>query len=310
MPGSAVAGSADARNAAAAAAVKTEAANGDAHASTAAATAGGSGGPTTTMSLVHPQQHVLSPLAALAAGVSSTQHHQQQQRQKPPLVPGSMQSRRAGDFVLQGLQSPLPSMGLGPPGPQTPISQAMGSVSWLRSLAQGLTAEPSAALQRYMQAAGTDAGPVLVERVQAAAEAVFMSDAAGDPVLAGGLQGLQHGLAQERQTQVGWLQLCCCCAARMRPCCAHADVLRACVLLRSCAACMRLSVFAAVSCCIARRLCWSLYTSTCLACWSGLGFGAQPALVPGRDRCDVCCYYAVCMMCRESSCTGMYWRQC
>lgn len=250
MPGSAVAGSADARSAAAAAAVKAEAANGDAHASTAAAAAGGSGGPT-TMSNEHPQQHVLSPLAALAAGMSSTQQHQQQQRQKPPLVPGSMQSRRAGDFVLQGLQSPLPMMGLGPPGPQTPISQAMGSVSWLRSLAQGLTAEPSAALQRYMQAAGADAGPVLVERMQAAAEAVFMSDAAGDPVLTGGLQGLQHGLAQERQTQVGWLQLCCC-AARMR-----------------------LSFFAAVFCCIARRLCWSLYTSTCLACWSGLGWSTR-----------------------------------
>jgi hypothetical protein len=163
---------------------------------------------------------VLSPLAALAAGVSSTQ-----QRQKPPLVPGSLQARRAaGDFVLQGLQSPLPMMGLGPPGPQTPISQAMGSVSWLRNLAQGLTAEPSAALQRYMQAAGAEAGPVLVERVQAAAEAVFMSDASGEPVMAGGLQGLQHGLAQERQTEVSWLGCSCCrcdAAHMLRPCLLH-----------------------------------------------------------------------------------------
>jgi len=163
---------------------------------------------------VHAQQ--LSPLAALAAAAASSQqqqqqqqqqrqaHHQQQQQQhgqKPPLMPGGL-ARKAG-LVLQGLQSPLPMMNLGPPGPATPISQAMGSVSWLRGLVRGLQVDPSPSLQRYMEAAGADAGPVLVERVKAAAAAVFMSDAAGDPVLSGGLQGLQHGLAQERQTEVG-----------------------------------------------------------------------------------------------------------
>jgi hypothetical protein len=182
--------------------VKAEHGNGTSHSAGAAASAGAdrtSRGPS-AMSVELPQQ--LSPLAALAAAASAQQPQQQQQRiQKPPLVPGGL--NRRGGLVLQGLQSPLPMMNLGPPGPQTPITQAMGSVSWLRGLARGLTVEPSAALQRYMEAAGAEAGPVLVDRVKAAAQAVFMSDAAGDPMMPGGLQGLQHGLAQERQSEVG-----------------------------------------------------------------------------------------------------------
>jgi hypothetical protein len=146
----------------------------------------------------HPQQQ-LSPLAALAAAATAPQ--QPQHVQKPPLGPGMAKSK-AGGLVLQGLQSPLPMMGLGPPVPATPISQAMGSVAWLRGLTRGVSEQPSAALQRYMQAAGADAGGVLVQKVRAAAEAVFMSDAPGHTTMVGGLQGLQHGLAQERHIEV------------------------------------------------------------------------------------------------------------
>lgn len=193
--------------------VKAEAANGSCHAAAPTAAAGAAaaaGAPSADVSMAaDTDREQLSPLAALAAAATSQQRQQHAQHpqqhpqhhvQKPPLGPGGL--ARKGGLVLQGLQSPLPMMNLGPPGPATPISQAMGSVSWLRSLARGLPLEPSTALQRYMEAAGADAGRVLVERVNAAAAAVFMSDAAGDPVVAGGLQGLQHGLAQERQTEV------------------------------------------------------------------------------------------------------------
>jgi hypothetical protein len=146
-------------------------------------------------------QQQLSPLAALAAAATSEQ--QPQHVQKPPLGPNMARSK-AGGLVLQGLQSPLPMMGLGPPVPATPISQAMGSVAWLRGLTRGISEQPSPALQRYMQAAGAEAGAVLVQKVKAAAEAVFMSDgASGEAGVVGGLQGLQHGLAQDRQTEVG-----------------------------------------------------------------------------------------------------------
>jgi hypothetical protein len=174
--------------------VKAEHANGTSHAAVAAAGADSTSDGPSAMSVELPQH--LSPLAALAAAAAAAPRIQ-----KPPLVPGSL--NRRGGLILQGLQSPLPMMNLGPPGPQTPITQAMGSVSWLRGLARGLTVEPSTALQRYMEAAGAEAGPVLVERVKAAAEAVFMSDAGGDPMMCVGLQGLQHGLAQERQSEVG-----------------------------------------------------------------------------------------------------------
>jgi hypothetical protein len=190
-----------------------QAANGSSHTAAAAGTA--SDGPTDMVVAEqeqHHQQQPMSPLAALAEAATSPQaqqllqqpHPQQHYVHKPPLVPASF--NRRGGLVLQGLQSPLPVMHLGPPGPATPISQAMGSVSWLRSLAQGMPLEPSPALQRYMAAAGADAGTVLVERVKGAAEAVFMSGAGGDPLAVGGLQGLQHGLAQERQGEVrlGW----------------------------------------------------------------------------------------------------------
>lgn len=197
MSATALGASADARSAI----VKSETANGSSTHAGATATPFDAGSGPTAMAVEVPQQQ-LSPLAALAAAAAM-----QQQRQKPPLVPGGP-NRRSG-LVLQGLQSPLPTMNLGPPGPQTPITQAMSLASWLRGLTRSLTLEPSPALQRYMDAAGAEAGPVLVERVKAAAEAVFMSDGAGDPMLAGGLQGLQHGLAQERRTEVRLWSTCC-----------------------------------------------------------------------------------------------------
>lgn len=187
-----------------------QAANGSSSHTAAAAVGTAGDGPTdVVVQEQQQQQQPMSPLATLAEAATSPQaqlllqqpHQQQQHVHKPPLVPASF--NRRGGLVLQGLQSPLPVMHLGPPGPATPISQAMGSVSWLRSLAQGMTLEPSPALQRYMAAAGADAGTVLVERVKGAAEAVFMSGAGGDPMAVGGLQGLQHGLAQERQSEVG-----------------------------------------------------------------------------------------------------------
>lgn len=125
---------------------------------------------------------------------------------KPPLAPGALHRK---PFSL-GLQSPLPLMQLGQPGPSTPISQAMGSVAWLRGLVRDLPLEPPASLKRYMEAAGADAGRVLEERVQAAAAAVFLSDAAtgGAGGAVGVLPGqrpfpeLQQGVAQERRDEV------------------------------------------------------------------------------------------------------------
>ncbi|KAF6261466.1 cyclin-like protein [Scenedesmus sp. NREL 46B-D3] len=60
---------------------------------------------------------------------------------------------------------------LGQPGPATPISQAMGSVAWLKGAVKGLALQPPAGVQRYKDAAGADAGRVLSERVAAAAAA-------------------------------------------------------------------------------------------------------------------------------------------
>ncbi|KAI8472814.1 MAG: hypothetical protein J3K34DRAFT_502383 [Monoraphidium minutum] len=88
---------------------------------------------------------------------------------KPPLAPGGGLRRP----ISLGLQSPLPIMHLGPPAPATPITQAMGSVTWLRGVTKDCAAEPSAALRALLAAAGPDADQVLVARVQEAADAVF-----------------------------------------------------------------------------------------------------------------------------------------
>lgn len=148
-------------------------------AAAAAASAGGGGGSSQRggggMMMCTGGEQPLSPLAALAdAAAASDLHlhfaapaHPQPPPQKPPLGPSGFKSRGAGGgggggggggFVLQGLQSPLPIMGLGPPGPATPISQAMGSVAWLRGLVKSMGEGPSPGLQRYMEAAGPDAG--------------------------------------------------------------------------------------------------------------------------------------------------------
>jgi hypothetical protein len=154
---------------------------------------------------VEEQQQQQGALEGRTSAAAQKERHssqqQQQHAQKPPLVPGGMHGRKAG-LMLQGLQSPLPMMALGPAGPTTPISQAMGSVAWLRGLVKGQGLEPSPGLQRFMEAAGPDAGRVLVSRVNRAAQAVFLSDGR-DPLASGGLQGLQQGLAQERQAEVG-----------------------------------------------------------------------------------------------------------
>lgn len=103
---------------------------------------------------------------------------------KPPLAPSAGLRRP----LALGLQSPLPIMHLGPPAPATPITQAMGSVSWLRGVTKDCGADPSAALQQLLASAGKDAGAVLVARVHASADAVF-----GAPGGEGGEQGKLAG---------------------------------------------------------------------------------------------------------------------
>ncbi|KIY99778.1 hypothetical protein MNEG_8180, partial [Monoraphidium neglectum] len=105
-----------------------------------------------------------TPGSAAAAGGGGGGPHM---LAKPPLAPPS--ARRP---LSLGLQSPLPIMHLGPPAPATPITQAMGSVAWLRGLTADAAPEPSAALRQLLAAAGPDAGPVLVARVAEAADAV------------------------------------------------------------------------------------------------------------------------------------------
>jgi retinoblastoma-like protein 1 len=90
---------------------------------------------------------------------------------KPPLAPPPGLRRP----LALGLQSPLPIMHLGPPAPATPITQAMGSVMWLHGVTRAAGAEPSAALQQLLDAAGPDAAAVLAARVREAADAVFGS---------------------------------------------------------------------------------------------------------------------------------------
>ncbi|KAF8058436.1 RBR2 [Scenedesmus sp. PABB004] len=128
-------------------------------------------------------------LAGLAAGGAGN-------GAKPPLAPGGAARR---PIAVAGLQSPLPLMHLGPPHPATPISQAMGSVAWLRGLGKDAGVSPGAALQRYMAAAGADAGQLLVSRVQRAACAVFMADAPPG----GGAGGDAGGAGGEAEAEAG-----------------------------------------------------------------------------------------------------------
>eukprot|EP00775_Hariotina_reticulata_P005792 gene5792-6032_t len=111
-------------------------------------------------------------------------------------------------LVSAALNSPLPIQHLGPPMPTTPISQTMGSVAWLSGLTKDLPLDPPASLTRFMDAAGADAGRVLVDRVQAAAAAVFMADSSSRgggaaAATSGGLKfpELQKGVAQERRDE-------------------------------------------------------------------------------------------------------------
>jgi hypothetical protein len=106
-------------------------------------------------------------------------------------------------------------MQLGQPGPATPISQAMGSVAWLKGAVKELALQPPESVQRYMNAAGADAGRVLSERVAAAAAAVFLGGAGGAAAAGAasrlGFPELQQGVAQERRDEVGDLSCCCWC---------------------------------------------------------------------------------------------------
>jgi hypothetical protein len=108
-------------------------------------------------------------------------------------------------------------MQLGQPGPATPISQAMGSVAWLKSTVKELALQPPESVQRYMDAAGADAGRVLAERVAAAAAAVFLGGAGGAAAAGAasrlGFPELQQGVAQERRDEVGLMSAAAAAAA-------------------------------------------------------------------------------------------------
>jgi hypothetical protein len=109
----------------------------------------------------------------------------------------------AGRKLALGLQSPLPIMHLGPPGPATPVTQTMGSVSWLRALTKDLPSGPPEQLCRILDAAGRDARQALCQKVELAGLAVF-----GQPKgsAAGGAGGnsyeLQDAVARERREEV------------------------------------------------------------------------------------------------------------
>jgi hypothetical protein len=120
------------------------------------------------------QQHAAAPASAGSTPVPEYGHAPAPAAAavmlaKPPLAPLPGVRRP----LALGLQSPLPIMHLGPPAPATPITQAMGSVTWLHSVTKDAAAEPSAALQRLLDAAGPGAAAVLSARVQEAADAVF-----------------------------------------------------------------------------------------------------------------------------------------
>lgn len=145
--------------------------------------------------------------AAAAAGsaAAAAQPHSS----KPPLAPHAARGGRSG-ITNVWLESPLPIMRLGNPGPATPITQTMGSVAWLRSVVKDLDLSPNTKITRYMTAAGSDAERVLIERVQAAAESVFLPNktaaaAAGVGSSSSGLKTvpeLQQHLAKERSEEV------------------------------------------------------------------------------------------------------------
>jgi hypothetical protein len=178
-----------------------------------AAAGSAASGPGTLSSLAQAAFH-----AAAAAASSGGAHHPA--GQKPPLAPGAGNAAAAGAAARRplsiGLQSPLPLMQLGQPGPATPISQAMGSVAWLKGAVKELALQPPASVQCYMDAAGADAGRVLSERVAAAAAAVFLGGGGGGAAAAGaasrlGFPELQQGVAQERRDEVGGAGSCYIC---------------------------------------------------------------------------------------------------
>ncbi len=74
----------------------------------------------------------------------------------------------------------------------------------LTVMVPALPSQPPASLQRYLEAAGPDAAPVVVQRVQAAAAAVFTvgtDNLAGLPPLHG-MPELQQSVASERREEV------------------------------------------------------------------------------------------------------------
>jgi hypothetical protein len=193
-------------------------------AAAAAAAPGSAGGPGVLSSLAQAASHAAA--AAAGGGGGGGGSHASQNPAKPPLAPGAGGAAGAARRPLSiGLQSPLPLMQLGQPGPATPISQAMGSVAWLKGAVKELALQPPASVQRYMDAAGADAGRVLSERVAAAAAAVFLGGAGGGAAAAAGAASrlgfpeLQQGVAQERRDEVGggvlpWtMALCWRCTA-------------------------------------------------------------------------------------------------
>ncbi|WIA37774.1 hypothetical protein OEZ86_014644 [Tetradesmus obliquus] len=176
----------------------------------AAAAAAAAGGPGTLSSLAQAATHAAAAAAAGAGSSSASHSHpaQQQHPAKPPLAPPAAANAAAAAAARRplsiGLQSPLPLMQLGHPGPATPISQAMGSVAWLKNTVKELALQPPGTVQRIMDAAGADAGRILSERVAAAAAAVFLGGGVGAAAGAGsrlGFPELQQGVAQERRDE-------------------------------------------------------------------------------------------------------------
>ena len=114
----------------------------------------------------------------------------------------------AGRKLALGLQSPLPIMHLGPPGPATPVTQTMGSVSWLRTLTKDLPTGSPEQLCRILDAAGPDARQALCQKVEQAGLTVFgqpkgsAAGGAGGGGLAGNNYELQDAVARERREEV------------------------------------------------------------------------------------------------------------
>lgn len=127
---------------------------------------------------------------------------------KPSLAQGASYvapgSQGVGRKLAIGLQSPLPIMHLGPAPPATPVTQTMGSVSWLRNLAKDLSLGPPPAVLRYLAAAGPSVASAVTQRVKEAATGVFSVGAGpmtGLPSLHS-FPELQESVARERRHEV------------------------------------------------------------------------------------------------------------